>query len=148
MTITSDQLDAELAALLEREKKLKQIRATQIRIQKLEAKMQRCGPMTGATLKIIGELVSLETGVQWDDIMAKIKIQHIADARQLVCYFARKFACGLSDVGRQLRIDHGTVHYSYHKILGLLGTDKKITAQVNKLEPLIRAALEKEGLLE
>lgn len=146
--ITNDTLDAELAALLEREKKLKQIRAAQIRIQKLETKMQRCGTAAGAALKVIGGLVSAETGVQWDEIIAKTKIQRIVDARQMVCYFARRFGCGLADIGRQMRLDHGTVHYAYHKIQNLISVDKKFAARLAALEPQIKSALEKEGVLE
>ena len=146
--LTNEILDAELVALLEREKKLKQIRAVQIRVQKLEAKLIRPAREVGAMLVIVGNYVSQETGISWDEIQSKTKIQRIADARQMVCYFARKFGGGLSDIGKQLRIDHGTVHYSYHKILDWMSSDKKFAARMTALEPKIRAELVENGLIE
>ena len=139
--ITSTTLDAELAALLEREKKLKAIRAVTYRIQKIEAKMGRLGPEASKTLAIIGKHVSREFGVKWDEIMAKTKIQHICEARQVVCYLARTFGCGLNNIGLQLRVDHGTVHHAYHKIRDRMSVETRLKSRIDTLEKICRAEL-------
>ncbi len=145
--IANDTLDAELAALLEREKKLKVIRAAQIRVWKLEAKLGVASRDATKTLRIIGDFVSMEFNVKWEEIMAKTRIAHICEARQVVCYIARSFGCGLSDVGRQLRVDHGTVNYAYHKIRGTMEVEALFRKRVEVLEELCRRELTKADLL-
>jgi chromosomal replication initiation ATPase DnaA len=146
--ITNDILDAELAALLEREKKLKKIREVQIRIQKIEAKMGRVGPAVGKALVIIGRHVCLEFDVRWDEVMGKTKIQYICDARQVVCYLARRFGCSLSGIGLQLRLDHGTVHHAFHKIRDRISVEPKFKPRIATLEETCRKELIKAGLIE
>jgi len=143
-----DPLDAELAGLLAREKKLKAIRVVQIRIQKIEATLERVAPEASKTLLIIGQHVSADFGVSWDQIMAKTKLQYICDARQVVCYLAREFGVQLADCGRQLRLDHGTVHYSHKKIRDRMSVDARFKVRIEGLEKLCRAELKKEGIIE
>jgi chromosomal replication initiation ATPase DnaA len=144
----AETLEAELKSLLEREKKLKQIRTVQIRVERLEAKMSRISVGSSAVFKIIGERVEKEFGIKWSDIMAKTKIHKICEARQIVCYLARTFGCHLVDAGRQMRIDHGTVHHAYHKISDLMSIDEKFKARITALEISCRAELERRGLIE
>lgn len=57
----------------------------------------------------IVQQVSQETGIRWTSIMSNKRTRHIAHARQLVMYVARREGFTLGEIGAFLGRDHTTI---------------------------------------
>lgn len=141
-------LDAEIAALLARERKLKRIAAIRQRISKIERSLGRHSIAADKSLRVIGDIVSMAFGTDWDAILSKSKLDAIVHPRQVICYIAQRLRVAeLNDIGHAMRQHHGTVRYSYRQTLNRISTEPKFKAKVQQIEEQCRVALEADGLL-
>lgn len=60
-------------------------------------------------LATIVQEVSQETGIKWTSILSNKRTRHIAHARQLVMYVARREGFTLGEIGAFLGRDHTTI---------------------------------------
>jgi chromosomal replication initiation ATPase DnaA len=85
-------------------------------------------------LTIISEL----TGIPPKTILSNNRIPKVNEARQLCMYFYRN-QNGISEAGRILRKNHGTVQHGFNRISELLEVkDKRTVELVSEIKSTIR----------
>lgn len=75
--------------------------------------------VTGLVLSMISNIL----GVPVDVMKGRKRDAHIVGARQLYCWFAKKYTnCGLKTIGREIRRDHATALYSIKIVNDMIET--------------------------
>ena len=89
-------------------------------------------------LTVVSEL----TGISPQKILSKSRIQEISEARQLCMYFY-SLQNGISQAGRILKKNHGTVHYGHKRISDLLEIkDRRTIKLIGEIK--IKVSMRKE----
>ena len=145
---TATELDAELAALLQRKEKLTQLVKVMRDVRRLERELGRCNPQIDGIVKVAGDQVVVEFGITWDELLAKCRMEKIAEARSVVCYLCRQFGCGLADTGEKLRINHTTVLYADQRVRQRIEQEPKFAERVKKTLARVRADLIEKKLID
>lgn len=107
---------------------------------RLLSQKKRIKRISTLTLEDILTIVAEATDLREDDIQSKTRKGDVKEARQLFCWFARKYtARPLEIIGKTINRDHATVLHSIRVIDNLITTGDRT---VKEKRNLIKARLE------
>lgn len=137
----SEPLDAQIAAL-EKEKELL-LRKLALEKEVFELRLRTTFTVPKlAALRIILKEVAAYFGVRQEVLMGRVRTEDVALARMTVFWLGRECtAATLTEIGRVMARDHGTVLHGCRAIRDRMDTDDKFAREINELKAAVMERL-------